>query len=463
MRKDMTIGSEWKHIVLFSLPIMIGNLLQQLYNTVDGVVVGRYVSESALAAVGSCATLSMVFLAAAMGLGGGAGIMISQYFGARKETDMRRACSTALLLLVGIGAVLSVVGIVFAGWLCSDLLNITDVAIHKMAATYFSIYSGGLIFQFCYNTVAAILRGVGDSRATLYFLLVSAGLNVILDLLFVISFGWGVAGVAIATVVSQAICTAVSIIYMFKRYPIFRFKRGEFVFDAEKCRICLKLGIPTTLQQCMVSFGNVFIQRLVNSFGQVTMSAYTVGIRVENYVMVPIFGFNIGMATFTGQNIGAGRIDRIKRGYKRIILTGVLLCVAIAMLTYLFADPLSRLFGVSGRTLAQSVEYIRFLSRFFFIFAIYIITGGVLQGSGDVLFASCTTLISLGVRVMSSYLMVYVFDVGYAAAWQSVPIGWSIALILCISRYLSGRWKTKGIVRHQAGAGPEAEKMIEEA
>lgn len=449
LKNNMTIGSEWKHIVLFSLPIMLGNLLQQLYNTVDGIVVGNYVSESALAAVGSCTSLAMVFLAAAMGLGGGAGIMISQYYGAKMETDMRKACSTALLLLVSVGAVLSVIGVVFARGLCSGLLKIADTEILDMATTYFAIYSAGLIFQFCYNTVASILRAVGDSKATLYFLLVSALLNIALDVLFVSQFGWGVAGVGIATVISQLICTIVSIIYMFKKYPIFRFRRGEFVFDREKCALCLKLGIPTTLQQCVVSFGNVFIQRLVNSFGQVTMSAYTVGMRIENYVLVPIFGFNIGLATFTGQNLGAGKIDRIRRAWKRIIVIGICVSVAVASITYIFATPLSSLFGVTGDTLDRAVEYIHFLSKFFFMFAAYMITGGVLQGSGDVVFSSMCTLSTLTTRVIVAYVLVYALDFGYAAAWVSIPFGWSIALVLVLSRYASGRWSQKGIVKKQ--------------
>jgi len=452
----MTVGSEWKHIVMFSLPIMAGNLLQQLYNTVDGIVVGNYVSESALAAVGNCAILATVFLAVAMGLSGGAGIMIAQYFGAKDEGNMRSACSTALILLLVLGVVFTVLGIAFARPLCERLMDISDPEVLDMSATYFAIYASGLIFQFCYNIVAFVLRGVGDSKATLYFLMVSAALNVVLDLYFVISLGWGVSGVAIATVISQAACTIVSIIYMFKKYPIFRFKRNEFVFEAEKCKLCLRLGIPATLQQCIISFGSVFIQRLINSFGQVTMSAYTVGMRVESYVFIPIFSFNIGLGTFTGQNMGAGKIDRIKRAWKSVSVFAVGVCICISATTYIFAVPLSKLFGVSGQTLIQSVEYIHYLSKFFVIFALYMVAGGVLHGAGDVIYSSCCTLSSLLVRVVCSYLLVYGFGFGYNAAWLCIPVGWLCAMVLAYIRYFGGQWMKKGLVKRDDLAAWEA-------
>ncbi len=194
------------------------------------------------------------------------------------------------------------------------LMRVTDEASRDYAIEYFAIYAVGLIFQYIYNAVAGILRAVGDSKASMYFLIVSAVLNTILDLWFVISFGWGVVGVAVATVIAQAVCAAFSIFYMFRRYPIFRFKRHEFVFDRGKFRLCLKLGIPAIIQQAVVSLGNVFIQRLVNSFGQVTMSAFNAGNRMESYALIPIFGMNNAEASFTGQNVGAEKYDRVKRG-----------------------------------------------------------------------------------------------------------------------------------------------------
>jgi putative MATE family efflux protein len=447
LRNDMTIGSEWKAILMFSLPIMIGNLLQQLYNTVDGIVVGNYVNDSALAAVGSCTTLSLIFLAIAIGMSNGSTILVAQLFGARQIHELRKSTSTSIIMLVSLGLVFSIFGYFSAHWLLGTVLNVKDRVILDMSVTYFSIYSIGLIFQFTYNIIASILRAIGDSRATLYFLLITASLNAVMDLVFVIVFGWGIAGAAIATVLAQFVCTLVSAIYMIKKYEIFRFTKEEFVFDREKAKICLKLGIPTTLQQCSISFGNVLIQRLVNSFGRATMAAFTVGVRIENYTLIPIVSFNMGMATFTGQNIGAGNIDRIKRGWRATIMMAFGVCAVTSVVAYIFASPLSVLFGVKGESLQQSIEYIRYLSLFFVIFSVYLPTNGVLQGSGDVAYSTLSTIMALIARVAAAYSMAYLFDVGYSSTWKGIPIGWLFAMAIAYFRFFGGKWKTKRLVK----------------
>lgn len=443
----MTTGVEWKKILLFSLPIMAGQLLQQLYSTIDGIVVGNYVGETALAAVGTDMPLTMVFLAAAMGLSNGAGIMIAQFFGAKRIDDLRSAASTAFIMLGALGALLSVVGAVFARGLVGGMLNVEAGEIQDMATMYFRVYAIGLIFQFGYNAVSYILRAIGDSKATLYFLCISSVMNLALDMVFVISFGWGVAGAAIATVIAQLCSMVASIIYMSKKYEILRFSPGEIRFSGEKCTLCLRLGIPTTLQQCAVSFGNVFMQRLVNSFGQYTMAAFTVGNRIESYAFVPIMGINMGMSNFTGQNVGAGRLDRIKRGLRAALALELGFTAVVVVCAITFAFPLAELFGVSGESLSQAVEYIRFQSAFFLIFAAYFAFGSVIQGSGDVIFSSLGTLSSLAVRVILAYIMVYAFDVGYRACWLSVPVGWIVAFAIAFLRYLSGGWKKKSVVK----------------
>ena len=220
-RRDMTSGPEWKEILLFSLPIMLGQFLQQLYNTVDGVVVGRYggatqaICENMIAAVGSCVSLIFLFLAISTGLGNGGAVLVAQLYGARRTHELRRAASTLLITLVGLGTFLTIAGSVFARPLVVGLMRVRDPDIIDMAIEYFAIYSLGLIFQYIYNAVAGIPRAIGDSRATMYFLIVSAVLNTILDVWFVVSFGWGVVGVAVATVIAQAASGAVSVAYMF--------------------------------------------------------------------------------------------------------------------------------------------------------------------------------------------------------------------------------------------------------
>lgn len=456
--KIMTEGSEWKLILLFTLPLMAGNFLQQLYNAVDGIIVGNFVSENALSAVGTCSPVTMLFIAIAMGMSTGCSILISQLYGAKRVDDMRQAVSTALILVIGMGLVLSVAGGVVARWVLSHVLSVPETILPD-ATAYFSIYCFGLVFQFAYNIVSFILRSLGDSSATLYFLLVSSVTNIILDIVFVAVFHWNVPGVAIATVIAQALSAVVSVVYMFKKYPMLRFAKGEFKFHKEKGLLALKLGIPTTLQQCVISSGHIAIQRLVNDFG--ITAAYTAGMRVENFVMIPIFSFNVGLATFTGQNVGAGRLERVRKGFRVTEGMGVAVCAVVAVLAYAFAAPLVGLFGVEGETLATGVEYIHFISPWFLVFCVYIISNGVLQGSGDVVFTAANTISSLVIRCISAYVMAYLTPIGGAAAWVSMPVGWVYSLILSMGRYKWGPWQKKAVVTAEKTL-PEQEGLKEE-
>ncbi|MDD6159550.1 MAG: MATE family efflux transporter, partial [Oscillospiraceae bacterium] len=249
---DMTQGTEWKQLLLFSLPLMVGNILQQLYNTVDGIIVGNFVSEDALAAVGTCAPLTMLFVALAIGMSNGSAIVVAQLFGAKRYEDMRRAVSTSMIILIGMGLLLSVVGVSASRPLLVYGLNVNRLYL-DYAVSYFSIYACGLVFQFTYNICSAILRSLGDSKATLYFLLVSSVTNILLDMLFVIAFRWGVTGAAIATVISQALSAAVALVYMLRRHEVLRFHAGEFRFHPASALQSMRMAVPTTLLQCVVS------------------------------------------------------------------------------------------------------------------------------------------------------------------------------------------------------------------
>jgi len=445
----MTQGAEWKCILFFALPIMAGQLLQQLYSTVDGIIVGNFVSPDALGAVGNCGTLVFVYLAVAMGMSNGCGIVVAQLFGAGRREEMRRAASTALILLFIMGTALTVFAVSAAGFTVDHLLHIEDRDIADMAISYMRFYSVGLLFQFMYNAVAAILRSVGDSKAVLYFLLVSTVVNTLLDLLFVAVFNWGVAGAAVATAIAQVACCIVSFIYMFRRYPDFSFRPGELVFDKDKLRQCLRMGIPTTIQHLIISCGHLFLQRLVNSFGPSTMAAYTVGSRYDHYAGIPTFGMFQAMAAFAGQNTGAGRYDRVKRGIFAAVCMSLAAVIVICILMHTFAAPLSVLFGVEGESLRQSVEYLQFIALFFPIFAIYIPFNGMYQGCGAVLASTTSSLLALTARVSASYFMAYVLDWGYSACWEPCAIGWGSALVWVLIYFAGGRWKTKSLVKEQ--------------
>ncbi|MDR1217064.1 MAG: MATE family efflux transporter, partial [Oscillospiraceae bacterium] len=330
MKKDMTRGSEWKLVLMFTLPIMAGNLLQQLYNAVDGIVVSWFAEDRALAfaGVGVCAALTFLFLAFAMGISVGVGVVVSQFYGAQKHDELAVAVDTSLVLLTLLGAVVSVIGYAVSPLLLDTVLAVPDT-IRGHALTYIRIYCLGLVFQFVYNCISFILRGVGDSKATLIFLLITACLNVVLDLAFVIVFHWDVAGVAWATLISQAVCMVISYIYLRRRFP---FVAGGRHFDGKLCRTILKIGVPTAVQQSIVSFGNIAMQRLVNGFGEDSIAAFSAGVRINNFMFVPISGFQSGLANFTGQNIGADRLDRVKKGYRVTLFMAVSVTLVVCTL-----------------------------------------------------------------------------------------------------------------------------------
>ncbi len=438
----MTKGNIPRQIFLFTLPIMAGNFLQQLYNTVDGIVVGQFVSEQALAAIGTCAPLTILYLALAVGMSTGSGIIVAQYFGASRNEDLHRAVSTSVILLTGLGLVFSAVGALTARPLLAYVLAVPEAQL-ETAVVYMRVYCIGLIFQFAYNIIAAILRALGDSRATLYFLCISSVLNICLDLAFVVGMGFGVTGAAGATVIAQFCSAMAGIIYLSVKYPGLKGAATSGVFDGRICVTALRLGVPSTLQQAVVSCGHIALQRLVNSFGVEFMAGYTAGTRLESYLVIPALGFAAGMSTFTGQNMGAGNIPRIKEGVRKTAVMSALLSVVLSSVAFFFAEPLVGLFGVTGESLEMGVGYIALVAVFFPIFAIYQVSVGALQGAGDVMFTAFCTLTSLGLRVITAYAMAGA--IGYKALCWSMPVGWGYVLIISYWRYFRGKWKEKAV------------------
>ena len=445
MARDMTTGREGKHILVFALPIMGGLVLQQLYNTVDSVVVGQILGPTALGAVGTCAALTMFAVSFAVGLTNGSSVIFAQLFGAKHMEDLRKNLSTAFILLTALGLFISILGFFLARPLLKALAAPDEIL--DMASGYFRIYCLGLVFQFVYNVSAGALRSVGDSKATLYFLRISSVVNIVLDLLFVIVFHWGVEGTAVATVIAQGLSAVVSLIYIFRKYEFYRFSKGEFRFDGACCAQILKLGVPTMVQMCIVSGGNVLIQRVVNDLGTVPLAANTAAGRIENYMFIPVQGMNNGIATFTGQNVGAGRYDRVRTGRRHARYILVPTALTISLILWVFAKPLVSIFGVEGEALTLGIQHLRFIAPFFVVFALYMSTAGILTGSGDVLAAACVTLSVLGVRVAATYIFNYVFHLGFPSLYYANPIGWAFGFIVVWLRFRTGIWETKSVVR----------------
>ena len=443
----MTEGREWKHILMFALPLMAGNALQQLYNTVDGIIVGNFVGDTALAAVGACAPLTMLFIALAIGMSNGSAVVVGQYYGAGKYDEMRRTVSTSMIMLLVLGAVFSVLGVIVAKPMLSGVMKVSEPFL-SYAVDYFTIYAIGLIFQFAYNIFAAVLRALGDSKATLYFLLISSVVNTVLDLLFVVVFHWSVAGAAIATVISQLISAVCAAVYIIRKYPVLRFQKGEFRFHKASAALTMKIAVPNTMTQAVVSCGNLALQRIINDYGAVymgLMSGTTAGMRLESFILIPIFSFNAAQAAFSSQNVGAGKMDRVKRGRNAGTLMGLICCATVAVLTFILRPQLVSLFGVNSEGLAYGMRYLAFLCPSLPLFCLHMTTSGIMQGAGDAKFGAFMTLSSFVIRLIFAYVFAYATSLEYLAVWISIPVGWVYNLAICWSRYYSGAWKKKGI------------------
>lgn len=452
MTKNMTSGTPWKQILVFSLPVFIGLLLQQLYNTVDTIVVGNFASEAALSAVGTTGSLTFLFLAVANGFSAGAGVLTSQYFGAGKTEEMRKASAVSVTLLMLMGVVMTVIGLVLGAPTLKYLLAVPDSFL-DMAIGYFSVYCLGLIFQFGYNIVAALLRSVGDSKASMYFLLIASAVNVALDLLFVAVFRMGAVGASIATDISQALSCLAAFVYMYRRYPVFRFKKREFRLDKVIIGQIAKMGFPVTLQQMIAGLGIVFIQRAVNGYGQAMTASFTVGSRIEMYAQMPLNAFYMALATFVGQNIGAGKVERVKQGARQTIILSLAVTAVIAILILTFTDGLIGLFGIGDQAADYCRDHLRVTVLAFVLQCIYLPLFGVFQGAGDGFAITRTAAVALGIRVLTTYTLCYLPIFDYRIVWWNMVFGFAGGFIITWIHYLRGTWQSKSLIHRPAAVG----------
>ncbi len=436
----MTAGAPWKHTLRFALPVLAGSLLQQLYNTVDTIIVGNFAGEAALSAVGTTGSFTFLFLAVAMGFSTGNSIIVAQNYGAGDEKQVRANASTGILLLMGLGVLSAVIGILAAGPAFRHLVSVPEDFL-DLTILYFRIYSAGLVFQFGYNIISYILRAVGDSSATLYFLLISSVLNIALDLLFVAGFRWGVAGAAAATDLSQAVSFAAAYVYMIRKYPVFRFRWNEYTWNSRLAVRTLKIGFPVALQLIIVSFGLTFIQRAVNGFGQAMTASFTVGQRMEMYLNLPCSAFHATLATYTGQNIGAGKMDRVRLGVRQTLLISMAMTLCICALVWFFADNIIALFGLSDAAAAYCRPHLRAVSLVNIILSLYIPLFGVFQGANHSGVPAVVATGALGMRVLSTYIFRYSAFFGYTIIWWNGLFGFTTGFLISWTYYLSKRWQ----------------------
>ncbi len=449
MVKDLTQGKPLPLLFFFSLPMVAGNLFQQLYNMVDTAVVGKFVGEDAVAAVGSSFPIVFLSVAVASGLSMGCNVVVSQLFGAKRIHEMKSTISTALISLGVLGLIIMLLGTLLAGPLL-ELLG-TDADIMADSRTYLQIYFGGALFLFVYNTLNGIYNALGDSRTTLIFLMISSMTNIVLDLLFVIQFNMGVAGVAWATLIAQGLCAVASLVVLLRRMRKMENEPEKVgvkvpLFHMTAVKRIAQIGLPSMFQQSMVSISMMLMQGLVNSYGKVLVAGYTAATKIDTLAMLPNMNFSNAMSSYTAQNIGAGRYDRVKEGLKACLLMVVIFSLLITLIIFLFGNQLLSLFldpGDTSGALGYGLNYMHTVSLFYILMGLLFVPNGLLRGARDMGAFTLSSMSNLFSRVAIAYLLAHFMD--ESAIWWSIPAGWAIGAVVALLRIRSGKWKKASV------------------
>lgn len=447
---NMITDSPGKALFFFAVPLILGNMFQQFYTTVDSVIVGQFVGEDALAAVGASYSLTSVFIMIAIGGGIGAGVITSQYLGAGNYGKMKTSVFTALNSFLGLSIVLGIIGFM-ANEQILRALN-TPENIMADAVLYLKIYFVGLPFLFMYNILSSVFNALGNSKTPLYLLIFSSLLNIVLDLVMVKVFGLGVAGVAVATLFAQGLSAVISFRLLMRQLKSYQTKEERYrLFDSAMLGNMFKVALPSMLQQSIVSIGMLLVQSVVNGFGSSVLAGYTAGMRIESICIVPMIALGNAVSTFTAQNLGAGKPERVKRGYvagmKIVAAFAVLICLFLTLLH----DPIINAFleeGSDATAYETGTSYLSFIAFFFVFIGLKAITDGVLRGAGDVVVFTLANLVNLGIRVTFAFTMAGIL--GVKAVWFAVPIGWATNYLISFIRYLSGKWSRKKLIEAKA-------------
>lgn len=452
MENYMTEGNATKAIFYFSIPLVLSSVFQQLYNLVDSIIVGNYIGENALAAVGASYSITMVFMSIAIGSGVGCAVVISQYYGARLIKKMKISIYTSVIAILILSIFLAFIGVFLSDFLLEVMK--TPSNIFEDASNYLKIYFLGLSFMFLYNIITSIFNALGESKIPMYFLIFSSFLNILLDLIFVVRLNQGVVGVAIATLIAQAISAFLSIAYLF--YNLKNFKEDDIeevnqklkVFDLDILKNMSKIALPSIFQQSFVYVSIFLEQIIVNTFGSSIIAGYTIASKIDSITMIPLASFGNAVGTFTAQNIGANKIDRVKEGLKSSLIIITLMSLIIFSVLFIFGQNIIELFldkGQSSEAVNFAVKYLHIVSAFYIVKGFMNAYCGVLKGAGDIAVFVWATILNFLVRLM----IVYLFSnaVGASIIYYGVPIGWFVGLLIGYLRYKSGKWKYKSIVK----------------
>ena len=444
--RDLTSGKEWKLILLFAIPMLFGNIFQQFYNIVDSIIVGRILGKEALAAVGNAFPIFFTLISLIIGLSFGGTIVISQYFGAKDFENVKKAIGTLYSLLFIAATILTLLGLVFI----DNILHFVNIPeeLYKGTKTYTTIFIIGLVTFFGYNGTTAILRGLGDSKTPMIFMIISTLVNVVLDLLFIIEFKWGIAGAAIATVISQGGAFITAVWYLNKFHSFISIKFKDLYLDKVILRQTIRIGLPSGLQQTFISLGMLALQKIVNDFGTDVIAGYSVAGRIDSIATTPTVILSHALAAFVGQNIGAGKKERITKGLKATLLMSSTFAVLLTIIVILSKEFLVGIFNKDPEVIRIGSDYLLIVSGCYLFLSAMFSLNGVLRGAGDTLIPMLITLFSLWlIRIPGAFFLSE--RMGETGIWWAVPIGWVSGLIMSYFYYKTGIWKNKAIVKQQ--------------
>ena len=445
MVKDLTKGNVRPVLWSFTIPMFISVVFQQLYNIADSAIAGRFAGEDALAAVGASYPITMIFMAIAIGCNVGCAVVISSYFGAGDIRRMKTAISTTLIASTVLAAILTIFGLLTSSYLM-QMMN-TPHNIFDAGDIYLKIYIGGMVFLFCYNVATGIFTALGDSKTPLYFLIGSSVGNVVLDYLFVAVFHFGVSGVGWATFLAQGIAGILAVVTLLRRVAKLPTGHGKvMLYSKSMLRRIAKIAVPSILQQSFVSVGNIFIQSLVNSFGSAVIAGYSAAIKLNTFTITSFSTLGNALSSFSAQNIGAAKVDRVRKGFRAGTMLAWIIAVPFFVLFFFFGNEMLRSFmeNPTGGAMKAGMEFLKIVSPFYFIISVKLLADGLLRGSSAMIGFMVSTFTDLILRVILAYVFAGIF--GSTGIWMSWPVGWSISAVISLLFYRY-TWKQLSVER----------------
>lgn len=439
----MTEGNIWKLLIIFSIPLILGNLLQQMYNTADSIIVGNFVGSNGLAAVGSGTALINLIIAFSQGAAVGAGVIVSQNLGARDKQKTKLAVHTAMCIAIILGVILSAIGVIFS----RDLLvwMKTPKSVLKDSVLYLQIYCGGLIFNVIYNMATGILNAAGNSKRPLIYLAIASVTNIILDLVFIKALKWGVKGAAIATDISQALSCVLAVEYLLRVNSDYKLIVKELKIHGNTAKQIIRVGLPTAIQNMVISFSNVLVQSSVNSYGATAMAGYAAYLKIDGFNILPVLSISMAVTTFTGQNVGAKKPDRVKKGMWNALIMGVVYTVIIGVVILLTSHTVLGLFTKDNEVITYGQLAMKYFCPFYFLLSILNILAGTVRGAGKGVPPMLILLFSMCIFRILWIKIALPFYSTIDGVFILYPISWFVGMVLMIIYTKFGKWLPKGL------------------